>query len=58
MAKKKGAQEVIKLVSVEGPNKGKSVYWTRKNKKKTPEKLEKMKYCKFTRKHVLHKESK
>ena len=54
MAKKN--RDIIKLVSIEGPNKGNSVYWTTKNKKKTPERLEKKKYCKFTRAHILHKE--
>ena len=51
-------RDIIKLVSIEGPHKGKSVYWVTKNKKKNSERLELKKYCKFTRKHILHKESK
>lgn len=50
-------REIIKLVSVEGEHAGKSVYWTTRNKKKG-DKLELKKYCKFSRKHVLHKEKK
>jgi large subunit ribosomal protein L33 len=33
-------------------------YSTTRNKKKTPDRLELKKYCRFCRKHVLHKESK
>ena len=33
-------------------------YDTKKNKKNDPERLELKKYCKFCRKHTLHKESK
>lgn len=33
-------------------------YWTRKNKKTTPTKLELAKFCKSCRKHVAHKETK
>ena len=32
-------------------------YTTKKEKRNTPERLEKMKYCKFDRKHTLHKET-
>lgn len=31
-------------------------YVTKKEKKNTPGRLEKKKYCKFERKHTLHKE--
>ncbi|MBC8490508.1 MAG: 50S ribosomal protein L33 [Bacteroidetes bacterium] len=58
MAKKEGARINIRLVSVEGPNKGKSVYVTQKNRNNTKERLEVKKYCKWTKKHVLHKEAK
>ncbi|MBM4159323.1 MAG: 50S ribosomal protein L33 [Ignavibacteria bacterium] len=59
MAKKKeGARINIKLVSVEGPHKGKSVYVTQKNRNNTKERLEIKKYCKFTRKRILHREAK
>ncbi len=33
-------------------------YSTTKNKKKTPQKLELKKYCRFCRTHTLHKETK
>ncbi|MCM8782182.1 MAG: 50S ribosomal protein L33 [Candidatus Omnitrophica bacterium] len=33
-------------------------YTSWKNKKKTPDRLELKKYCKFCRKHTLHKELK
>lgn len=33
-------------------------YSTVKNKKNNPERLEMKKYCKFCRKHTLHKEAK
>ena len=32
-------------------------YTSMKEKRNTPERLEKMKYCKFDRKHTLHKET-
>ena len=58
MAKKEGARNNIKLVSVEGEHKGKSVYVTEKNRNNTKERLEMKKYCKFSKKHVLHREAK
>ena len=33
-------------------------YTTTKNKKNTPDKLEFRKYCRFCRKHTVHKETK
>lgn len=33
-------------------------YNTVKNKKNTPDRLEMNKYCRFSRKHTLHKETK
>jgi len=33
-------------------------YYSKRNKKKVKEKLELKKYCKFCRKHTLHKEVK
>ena len=33
-------------------------YTTTKNKRNTPDKLEFKKYCRFCRKHTLHKETK
>jgi ribosomal protein L33 len=35
---------------------GVSRYSLRKNKKKNPKRLELMKYCRYERKHTLHKE--
>ncbi len=32
-------------------------YTTMKEKRNTPERLEKKKYCKFERKHTIHKET-
>ena len=55
---KEGARINIRLVSVEGPHKGKSVYVTKKNRNNTKERLELKKYCKFSRQHVLHREAK
>lgn len=37
---------------------GVSRYNTEKNKKKTPDRLQLMKYCKFERKSTMHKEIK
>ncbi|KKS15888.1 MAG: 50S ribosomal protein L33 [Parcubacteria group bacterium GW2011_GWB1_41_6] len=33
-------------------------YWSRKNKKTTERKIELKKYCRWCRKHILHKEAK
>ncbi|MBM3382217.1 MAG: Ribosomal protein [Pseudomonadota bacterium] len=52
-------RELIKLVGID--EKGKptgSVYVTDKNKKTTTKKIELKKYCKFTKKHILHREAK
>lgn len=54
MAKKKGAREIIKLKSTES----KEVYWTRKNKRNTPDRLELSKYDKSLKRHVVFKEAK
>ena len=55
---KEGSRIKIKLVSVEGPHKGKSVYVSSKNRINSKERLEMKKYCKWTKQHVLHRESK
>ncbi len=55
---KEGSRVKIKLVSIEGPNKGKSVYVSTKNRINSKERLELKKYCKWTKQHVLHRESK
>jgi large subunit ribosomal protein L33 len=46
--------QLIKLVSKET----KETYWTRKNRKKVPKKIELKKYSKKLRKHVVFKEAK
>lgn len=51
---KKGAREVIKLKSTES----KEVYWTKKNKRNTPERIELKKFDKSLRRHVIFKEAK
>jgi len=33
-------------------------YSTRKNKRNTPDRLERSKYCRWCRKHTLHRETK
>ena len=56
MAKsKKGAVEIIALQCTEGKRRN---YTTTKNRRNTQGKLELKKYCKFDRKHTLHKETK
>jgi len=55
---KEGSRIKIKLVSTEGPHKGKSVYVTTKNRINSKERLELKKYCKWTKQHILHRESK
>lgn len=56
-------QEVIKIVCSDctkptNKNPGVSVYWTTKNKKTTPDKLQKKKYCSYCKSHTLHVEKK
>ncbi|HEX2787396.1 MAG TPA: 50S ribosomal protein L33 [Ignavibacteria bacterium] len=58
MARKEGPRINIKLVSVEGPHKGKSVYVSSKNRNNTKERIELQKYCKWTKKRILHREAK
>ncbi len=48
-------REIISLQCTECKNKN---YMTTKNKKTNTDKLEIKKYCKFDRKHTLHKEAK
>jgi len=55
MAKKSGGPEKISLKCTGCERKN---YTTMKNKKNAQGKLELMKFCKFERKHVLHKEAK
>lgn len=55
MAKKGEKREIIRLVCTEDPR---SVYTTTKNKQKTKDRIELMKYNPFLRKHTLHREKK
>jgi large subunit ribosomal protein L33 len=48
-------RDLVKLVCSEC---GEENYYTDKNKKTTPEKLELKKYCKVCRKATIHKEKK
>jgi len=50
----KGARETIKLKSTESDE----VYWTSKNKRTSTGRLERKKYDKKLRKHVVFKEAK
>lgn len=51
---KKGPRENIRMKSTESN----SVYWTRKNKRNTTERIELKKYDPLLRKHVVFKEAK
>ena len=51
---KKGAREKIRLKSTESAE----TYWTFKNKRNSPERLELKKFDKKLRKHVTFKEAK
>lgn len=53
--KKKGTVEIIALKCEEC---GRRNYTTQKNRKNSQEKFEFSKYCKFDRKHTVHKETK
>ena len=55
MASKKTSVELIALACSECKRRN---YTTQKNRKNTQNKLELMKYCKFDKKHTLHKETK
>jgi large subunit ribosomal protein L33 len=55
MASKKQSVEIIALQCSECKRRN---YTTTKNRKTSQEKLELMKYCKWDRKHTLHKEIK
>ncbi|OFZ23125.1 MAG: 50S ribosomal protein L33 [Bdellovibrionales bacterium RIFOXYA1_FULL_36_14] len=60
-AKGKGARVIIHLecqTCRKSGLPGVSRYHTTKNKKTTPDRMELKKYCKFERKHTLHKEVK
>ncbi len=51
---KKSARETIKLKSTQSTE----VYWTRKNKRNTPDRMELKKYDKKLKQHVIFKEAK
>ncbi|MBI5346922.1 MAG: 50S ribosomal protein L33 [Chlamydiae bacterium] len=50
----KSASDIIKLKSSESSE----CYWTKKNKKNTTERIERKKYDRKLRKHVIFKEAK
>ena len=54
------AREIITIECTEARKEGKppSRYFATRNKRVKPEKVEKMKYNKFLRRHTLHKEVK
>ncbi|MDY3940235.1 MAG: 50S ribosomal protein L33 [Spirochaetia bacterium] len=56
MAKKKKGN--VELVALKCEECGRRNYTTQKNRKNTTAKFEFSKYCKFDRKHTLHKETK
>ena len=51
---KKGAREKVKLKSTESSE----VYWTMKNKRNTPDRIELKKFDKKLKRHVAFKEAK
>lgn len=51
---KKGAREKIRMKSTESSE----TYWTFKNKRNTPDRIELKKYDKKLRRHVVFKEAK
>lgn len=60
MAKSKDNRITVTLECMECKNStvpGVSRYTTEKNKKNTTERLEVKKYCRYERKHTLHKET-
>ncbi|HOV38297.1 MAG TPA: 50S ribosomal protein L33 [Spirochaetales bacterium] len=56
MAKAKGKN--VELIALQCSECKRKNYTTKKNRKNTQGKLELKKYCKFDRKHTLHKEAK
>ena len=53
MAKKKENTEIITMQCEECKQQN---YTTVKNKKNSPDRLERKKYCRFDKKHTVHKE--
>ena len=53
MAKKRGVRVVIKMRSTESPH----VYWTEKNRRNDPQRLELRKFDPVVRRHVMYKET-
>ncbi len=54
MAKKKGVRILVKMRSTETSH----MYWTEKNRRNDPQRLELKKYDPIARKHVLYREAK
>lgn len=51
-------REIVALACVECAQPGKSVYWTTKNKRTHPDRMQLKKYCRWCRKHAPHREKK
>ncbi len=49
-------REIIAVTCTGCETPGKSVYWTMKNKKNDPDRIELKKYCRWCRTHAVHKE--
>ncbi|MBA5867317.1 MAG: 50S ribosomal protein L33 [Nitrospira sp. CR1.3] len=49
-------REVIAMACTDCETPGKSVYWTTKNKKNDPDRIELKKYCRYCHKRSVHKE--
>jgi large subunit ribosomal protein L33 len=54
-AEDKSMRDIVTLACTECKQRN---YTTTKNKRNTPDKLEFKKYCRFCRKHTVHKETK
>ncbi|HUV07172.1 MAG TPA: 50S ribosomal protein L33 [Spirochaetia bacterium] len=54
----KGKTKVVELIALQCTECNRRTYTTAKNRRNTQGKLELKKYCKFDRKHTLHKETK
>ncbi len=54
MAKKKGVRILVKLKSTESGH----IYYTEKNRRNDPQRMELRRYDPFVRKHVLYRETK
>ncbi len=58
MAGNKAKGKTVELIALQCESCKRRNYTTKKNKRNIQGKLELMKYCRFERKHTLHKETK